>query len=223
MTTETMTLRQALAEKKLLDNKIKKLSETLIPVEVYYTSEPYIKGLTPEQTEENIVASFQSLNDMIRRREAINLAILNQNATAVIEVPKFVTFEKVADKEAETEFISLAAAINRKNYYKTLLDICKKIQKTASVRFSDFDAAYKKAKAFSQQVIDDRYKDKANAPKDINALIDVEFERNKPVMINPLDAANSSVKWIDAIETYLSNIDTKLSSATEVYSITINY
>lgn len=227
MTTEFMTIRQALAEKHLLDNKIKKLFSSIRPVATYFKSEPYVEGLSPAEYEEQIKSKFQSLNAMIRRREAINLAILKQNTIATIEVPVFVSFDKFEDSSngivVEKEYISLAAAINRKNYYKIILENLKSLQMKASREFKEFENRCTKARDFSNQTVNERYKDRSNAPKDMAALVQEEYERNKPVIIDPMSATVSIDKWIDNIETYLANIDTKLSSATESNSVEVVY
>lgn len=224
MTTEIMTIRQALAEKHLLDNKIKKLFSSIRPVATYFKSEPYVEGLSPAEYEEQIKSKFQSLNAMIKRREAINLAILRQNTVATIEVPVFVSFDKFEDTATvEKEYISLAAAINRKNYYKIILENLKSLQMKASREFKEFESRCTKARDFSNQTVNERYKDRSNAPKDMAALVQEEYERNKPVIIDPMSATISIDKWIDSIETYLANIDTKLSSATESNSVEVVY
>ena len=51
MTKETMTIRQALAERKLLDAKIEKAIRTFDPVKVYATLDKYINGVPIDEYE----------------------------------------------------------------------------------------------------------------------------------------------------------------------------
>lgn len=127
MRKETITLREGLRLLNNLDMKIKSRSEdTLIAV---YSKDTFIlDGLTINQWEEQAKDKWRSLNNKIKKRNALKNAILRANLVNTIRVPKFVSLDSVI-KSDETEEISFAEAIARKAYYKeTLQKIVNKIK-----------------------------------------------------------------------------------------------
>ena len=127
MKKETITLREGLRLLNTLDRKIKASSDnTLIAV---YSKDTFIlDGLTINQWEEQAKDKWRSLNNKIRRRNALKSSILQANLANTIRVPKFVSLDNVI-KNDETEEISFAEAIARKAYYKeTLQKIVNKIK-----------------------------------------------------------------------------------------------
>lgn len=221
-TTETLTIRKALAEKKLLDNKIKKFSENLELVFIYSSAEPYHNGLPIDEAKLKVESNFQSINDLITRREAINKAILDANAVNKIEVKKFAGFDSL--ESGETEEISLANAINRKNYYKEiLLPIVKKLEEKTIKTHCELDISVSKAREISRNIIENRYQDKTNIPKDLSDLIEVEFKRLEPKIAGLNNSLERVRSWRDAIEDYIANIDVELSGATERFTVVIEY
>lgn len=228
MTTETMNIREALKEKTLLDSRIEKLSNTIIPVDIYLNDSPLIRGMNPEEARTEIESNFQSLNALIMRREAINKAILNTNAVETIEVKRFVNFEKLND-DSETELISLANAINRKSYYKNIvLPMISSMLSKAQKRIFEYD----KIKDRLYENIDDIIKSNkamaANASlKNINEECEKTrermFEARKPIILDPLNAVQYLTKAQEYVEDYIQHIDNKLSNKTELTIITITY
>lgn len=79
MTKETMTVRKALTQKKLLDSQIQELSDSRF-VAVATSKSTVIDGLKQKAWEKDAVERFQSFNDKLRRREAIANAIMQANA-----------------------------------------------------------------------------------------------------------------------------------------------
>ena len=127
MRKETITLREGLRLLNTLDRKIKSRSEdTLIAV---YSKDTFIlDGLTINQWEEQAKDKWRSLNNKIRRRNALKNAILRANVLNTIRVPKFASLDNITKSE-EIEEISFAEAIARKAYYKeTLQKIVNKIK-----------------------------------------------------------------------------------------------
>lgn len=222
---ETMTIRKALAEKKLLDKKITKLFSTFNPTFISRPKEEYVGAFKVDELAEKIKADYQALNDLIKRREAINKAIFDSNAVAKITVPKFINLviDNDATSKAATEEISIAVAINRKEYYKQLYTYLTKIKTEIAQTADVFRMTNIKNQQAAQAALEIRYKDKQNVPKDWSALLDAEIKNNAPEFNDPLDFKHKIDILIESIETYLSNIDVKLSSATEVNEITINY
>lgn len=127
MRKETVTLREGLRLLNNLDRKIKASSDNTF-IAVYSRDTFILDGLTINQWEEQAKDKWRSLNNKIRRRNALKNAILRANVMNTIRVPKFVSLDSVTKNE-ETEEISFAEAIARKAYYKeTLKKIVNKIK-----------------------------------------------------------------------------------------------
>lgn len=150
MKKETITLREGLRLLNTLDRKIKASSEdTLIAV---YSKDTFIlNGLTINQWEEQAKDKWRSLNNKIRRRNALKNAILQANLVNTIRVPKFVSLDS-ATKSEETEEISFAEAIARKAYYKETLQ---KIVNTIKRHIEDNNRIYEQFKSKAEIIYDD--------------------------------------------------------------------
>ena len=86
MTTETMTIHEALAELKMLDKRIgQKIEEGSFAVANRHTNNK-IGGLTVEEYIAKASESYQSITDLIARRAAIRNALSLSNAQTKIEV-----------------------------------------------------------------------------------------------------------------------------------------
>ncbi len=93
MNTETMSLRKALGQKKLLDKQIKAMmSEKFVTSESAQTA--VIDGLPLNAWQDEVKANHQSLNDKIRRREALAVAIMDANVNNFVELPRFITLDE---------------------------------------------------------------------------------------------------------------------------------
>ena len=113
MNTETMSLRKALGQKKLLDKQIKAMmSEKFVTSESAQTA--VIDGLPLNSWQDEVKANYQSLNDKIRRREALAVAIMDANVNNFVELPRFITLDEEKHRYRKSK---LRRRIARKAYY----------------------------------------------------------------------------------------------------------
>lgn len=226
MTKETMTLRSALSQRKMLDKKISHLTNTCTPIGIYYATDgDFIRGTgkTKDAFTESIKEDFQSLSDMIRRREALNVAILNANTENKISLPKFVDFSNIGD--SETEEVSFAAAISRKAFYKeTLSAITDRFGKTAMATIRNLDNAKEMSR---RSIMDQLQKEFAQVQNPSSKQIhdrQTDLESKAAIeLIDPLNLSDIVNKAAVKITEYIDTIDIKLGHATEVTEITIEY
>lgn len=124
-----MTISKALKVKKSLAKDIEELtsSTNYCPIKFFVSydkKEPYDKfTCTPEEKEQHIISDFQKFNALINRYNALCNALIDVNAKTMVKVPKFKSIDKIlSDKEdkIEMEEISIAQAINRKDFYKNI-------------------------------------------------------------------------------------------------------
>lgn len=86
MTTETMTIHEALAELKMLDKRIKQKIEESSFAAAYRHTCTKISGLTIEEYVDKAGEVYQSITDLIARRAAIRNALSLSNAQTKITV-----------------------------------------------------------------------------------------------------------------------------------------
>lgn len=84
---EKILITMALKELKILDSKITKILSNKTFVSAAKTSDKNVNSsLTKEQFKREAIADFQSVNDLIKRREKIKSAIVQSNAETNIEI-----------------------------------------------------------------------------------------------------------------------------------------
>lgn len=220
MTTETMTLREALSEKKLIEKKIQfSLNEKIIHVTTHGSK--IIDGLSTDEWADKVKSNYQSLTDNMRRYNALSKAILNANVNHRITVKKFKGFESTN----ETEEISFAEAIARKNFFKIILMPYIETQLVEITRASrKYETECQKAISLVAEETN-----KACATKDTMSSrnresIEENFKKIFEVTYHdPLKAAKLMAAAKDQVESYLNSIDASLGHLTEVTDVTIEY
>ena len=217
-TTETMTIRKGLKELKVLNNRISDLRDYNF-IQYYKNDNKFIGALTPDQATADIKATMDKLNAMIARREAINRAVMAQNAQSVIKVKKFITFAHIGENhEDEYEDIVLPMLVVLRNRAVNCVD--------------QFNKATENVQARVEQEVRDRFaaasanNNNVSMIKQSEAISDAynkRLEERKAVLVDPLNATQAFVKYIEYVEDYVNNIDSELSNKTETIEITFTY
>jgi len=113
MTTEKMTVHKALAELKIIGDRINSATSSGIYVRANKHSNEKINGVSVDEFKKQIQSSWDKVNDLIKRRNAIKKAVVLSNATIKV---------KVGDDE-----YTVAEAIEMKNsgmqYKKELMNV----------------------------------------------------------------------------------------------------
>lgn len=216
-----MTVRAALSKKKMLD---KQINSTMCG-EFFAIVTPntrFIDGLPKKSWETKAKERFQSLNDKIKYRDALNVAIMQANTTNLVELPVFDGLS-VPKGTKKKDKISFAAAIARKTYIINLLDGVN----TLIANLRDGSASYARQVRDAEQIARDRMKDEyANTAVSVSSS-----ERNKreeemlkqllPEFVDPNKLADSLYDLKEYFEAYLTEIDSALGHATEVTMVTV--
>lgn len=216
-----MTIRKALTQKKVLDKQIAELSSTKF-VAIATSNRTVIGGMKQKDWVVDAQARFQSLNDKLKRREAITNAIMSANANHTITVKKFIGIDKQSD---EYESISFASAIARKKYLSDLLvSIVKRMQKA----ILDNSNAYQATERQMDEKITERLYQEFSAVTQASgkARQEREAELREQYSVDILDPnklAENLMSFKEYIENYLAEIDSILGHATEVTEITVEY
>lgn len=223
---EEMTIRKANHDRKIVDKKIAELSIDISRgskafIGLYKKDRPAIGTYSVEEFETEATATWQKLNDLIAYREQLNRAVMNGNATTMVTVPVFKNL--VFSGEEETEQISLAAAIARKNYYKTvLLQLVVNIRNSSDRIERSFESTQKRLNDDLRNTINREFGAESN--QSVKARLEYE-EAIKPqftlVASDPLKITKKLEVAAEAITDYIGNIDSIISNATETTMVTV--
>lgn len=215
-----MTIRAALTKKKMLDKQIKEMSRENF-FAIVSKNETFIEGMTCKEWEERVQARFNSFNDKVKYRDALNVAILHANAINLIDVPKFNGLNSKPTKEMER--ISFAAAISRKGYYTELLQYVTRMISVRNEASSMFSTRVREAES--------TVRNRMNAEYGNTAVAVSSSERNKreeemlkqllPDFLDPNKLSTSLEDVKDFLENYIAEIDSILGHATEVTMVTV--
>lgn len=216
-----MTVRAALGKKKMLDKQIAEMMNDEF-FAIVTPNTRFINGLPRKNWEAKAKERFQSCNDKIKYRDALNVVIMQANATNFVELPVFDGLSIPKDTTKKDK-ISFAAAISRKTYISELLDGIDRL--VHGVRNSN--EVYSRQVREAEQIARDRMKDEyANTAVSVSSS-----ERNKreeemlkqllPEFVDPNKIANSVYELKQYLEAYLTEVDNALGHATEVTMVTV--
>lgn len=239
MITEQMTISKALKVKKELAKEIIEFtSKKEEPLFISYDkSEPYTQfTCSPDEKEQQILSNFQRINSLINRYNALCNALIEANATTMVKVPKFASLDKILKNPdtVEIEEISIAQAINRKDFYK---------DKYKGKIMACLAISYKKSIKNDSDVRDDV---KQTIKNELDRRFPITYDGNKSnnwsdskyteakeslekdhevVSIDPLNLipAGGFQKVIDYINSYLIEIDDILNVANVTTTIEFSY
>lgn len=192
-----MSLHRALAELKLIDARIASGIQKIVPVELVNNGKLLSLPQTVDQFESAAVASYTSVEDLIKRKVLIKSKLVEANAMVTVTI---------GEKE-----MTIAEAINYRNVVelKTLL-------------LNHFKAHYKKVMAtyisnnekIKEQAMKNAEimlgKDTAGAKKptdeDVKALTEPFIARHKVDLVDPLKLE----KKIEELETEINQFNTEI-------------
>ena len=216
-----MTIRKALTQKKVLDKQIAELSSTKF-VAIATSNRTVIDGMKQKDWVVDAQARFQSLNDKLKRREAITNAIMSANANHTITVKKFIGIDKQSD---EYESISFASAIARKKYLSDLLvSIVKRMQKAILHNSNAYQATERQMDEKITERLYQEFSAVTQASGKARQEREAELREQYSVdILDPNKLAENLMSFKEYIENYLAEIDSILGHATEVTEITVEY
>lgn len=222
MTTETMTIHEALSELKMLDKRIRgKISTTSFAV-THKAAVKKIDGKTIEEISANIKSDYNSICDLLKRRVAIKNAVVLSNAGAGDNVTR--------DINIDGKDYTLAEIIDMKNcvlpLVETLLNFMTKCKnsKDEGLLYNERDLqadADEYAVKYAGNYINknDKGVDDATLQKcKENFKADHTVEVIDPLKIDTKVEAIS--KWIDE---FTSKVDGKISVHNATTTISVEY
>lgn len=217
MTKENMTVHKALAELKIIDDRINKAITSGTYVVANKHSNQKIHGMTIDEFKTQMQADFKKVSDLIARRNAIKRAVVASNAVTKVKV-------------GDTEY-TVAEAIEMKNHGMEFKEYFMRAIYTQYVRakneldLNSGDPLEKRAEQYVLSVIQAQPKDSkmavdSDAMKNLRAQY---IKDNQYDIIDPIGVKNV----IDGLDTevseFLTEVDAALSVSNAITVLDIEY
>ena len=211
-TVEKMTIHKALCELKILDSRINNAISSARFCLANKHSNEKVNGVTVEEYQETMKASYNKASDLIRRREAIKRAVVLSNAKTIV---------KIGGKE-----YTVAEAIEMNNHGIDLKLQLKNVMK------KQYDSAMT-AIISKNSVVDDKateyvvglfgQKESKTANEEYEKARKSYIEANTMELIDPVNI----LEKIEALEVEIADFTTEVDSALSVSNalteITVEY
>lgn len=211
-TVEKMTIHKALCELKILDSRINNAISSARFCLANKHSNEKVNGVTVEEYQETMRASYNKASDLIRRREAIKRAVVLSNAKTIV---------KIGGKE-----YTVAEAIEMNNHGIDL-----KLQLKNAMK-KQYDSAMT-AIISKNSVVDDKateyvvglfgQKESKTANEEYEKARKSYIEANTMELIDPVNI----LEKIEALEVEIADFTTEVDSALSVSNalteITVEY
>lgn len=211
-TVEKMTIHKALCELKILDSRINNAISSARFCLANKHSNEKVNGVTVEEYQETMKASYNKASDLIRRREAIKRAVVLSNAKTIV---------KIGEKE-----YTVAEAIEMNNHGIDL-----KLQLKNAMK-KQYDSAMT-AIISKNSVVDDKateyvvglfgQKESKTANEEYEKARKSYIEANTMELIDPVNI----LEKIEALEVEIADFTTEVDSALSVSNalteITVEY
>lgn len=213
MTTEKMTIHEALSELKVLGSRIEKEINYANFVISNKHSNDKINGQTIDEYKTNVSSVYQKIRDLIRRRTAIKKAVVKSNA---------ITEVTIGD-----ETMTVAEAIEYKN---TGIDYLISLNSKLSSEYINVKntVARNNGDALLEKADDYIIRLYSGKDKDVSASV-IEGAKKDYISNNTLDiidpiGVDKEIKTLaDYIDNFKSKVDSALSVSNATTTIEINY
>ena len=217
MTTERMTIHRALAELKNLDDRITKAIQSgTYAIAVKHSAEK-IKGVPVKDFADKIKSDYQSVMDLINRRNAMKRAVVLSNANTKVMVGgvEYTIAEAIEMKNHGMEHIATLLRTMTYNYDVAQNELAR----------NDAEAVEKKAEQYILSVIQAQPKDsKMSVDSDAMKVLREDYIKNNQYdLLDPLDVASIMKKLTDDIHTFNAEIDAALSCSNATTVIEFSY
>lgn len=209
MTTQKITIHRALAELKIIDDRIKRQLNEFRPVGIRQKDRPVNDYYDLADFENDASKTFQSVNDLITRKNNLKNAIVKANAETKVQI---------GDKK-----MTIADAIN----FKTLIEYKKALANRLEQVLHSSKAELEKMNARIDENVQKLLeaalgKDQGKWDKTSVAAIQEPYEeKNKFELVDPLNAEKTVSELRKDIEDFESEVDATLSEINAITFIEI--
>lgn len=212
MNTAEMTVHEALCEIKVLDSRLIKALNEAEFINTRKGSSTRIEGVTVNEYEERVKASYNRVNDLIRRSEAIKAALSLSNASTKV---------RIGGKE-----MTVAEAIYLYQHgialKKRMLAVMEGQYRRAVDMVNDRNGDHLD-RGLSKYLTDNfGAKDKTD-PEALQKATEQYIANNTYVLVDPLKLKESIETLRDEIDGFMSEADSALQVSNAVTKITVSF
>ena len=204
-----MTIHRALSELKLIDARIEKAINVVEPTGLMQLNKPVNGFYAKDDFEKDVKAKFQSVSDLIERKNSIKSAIVKANGETTVTIGE--------------KTMTIADAINFKTVIavkKMLIAQLTKKHNAVKARFTQENekvnnVALENAKIMIGKQGDDRVKPN---DEDVKNIVEPFVKRNEFHLVDPLKVEELTEKLQNEVNEFEAEVDAVLS---EINAITV--
>lgn len=207
---QRMSVTQGLAELKLLDKRIRKLTQKESAAYEDYTAPSHqprwlavrtkSSPVDAEKLKKEAQADWQSFMDLVERRDRIKKAIVLSNATTRVRIGAW--------EGSVAEAIEHKASIV---YKKQMLDMAKAELMAAATEYKEKQAEVQAR--LDRLLQSELSKDVRTNPETLQTITTSFLENNKVELVDPLDLKEKVKRLEQEVEEFETNVDWTLSQA----------
>lgn len=212
MTVETMNVHEALTELKMLEKRIPAETRAVVWVIANKHANTMVNGVKLTDVTERIKSQHQKVRDLIRRRDAIKRAVVQSNAVTKVTV-------------AGVEY-TVAEAIDLRNHGMEFLGNLQE-QMVKDYRLAERNAQNEnfnlesRADSYMKTMIGNS--DTKNMSAENRATRDAFIEAQTVELVDPIGVLTVAAGLDEQINTFMSKVDSALSTSNALTTITVEY
>ena len=200
---KTISLNMAIGEKKLLTERIEKLTRTIEIVKAKGKKAEAVGGVAIKDVETKLKSSYQQLTDLLDERDRLELAIVQKNAETVIEI--------------NGQKFTIAQALIRQKSIELKKEILRRLRENYEKETIKIDQANLLAEKEALAGINATNTAKGDLASNMKNAFDIIYDTKAMELLDPIGA----VKEIEKLEKELLEFGSKLSyELTDINAIT---
>ena len=213
MTSEKMTVHKALAELKLLDDRILKAIKSTEYCVANKHSNDKIRGVSVEEYSKQMQGGYDKAVDLIERRKAIKRAVVLSNAVTKVKIAgkEYTVAEAIEMKNHGIDFDGTLMEAMRKNYNLAMAVIKEQNGKELEERADQYVTAI-----YGQK------EGKTNTA-DIEKVKEDFLKSNQFELVDPLSVLDKINSLEEKISDFMAEVDAALSVSNALTEIEVNY
>jgi hypothetical protein len=213
MTSEKMTVHKALAELKLLDDRILKAIKSTEYCVANKHSNDKIRGVSVEEYSKQMQGGYDKAVDLIERRKSIKRAVVLSNAVTKVKIAgkEYTVAEAIEMKNHGIDFDGTLMEAMRKNYNLAMAVIKEQNGKELEERADQYVTAI-----YGQK------EGKTNTA-DIEKVKEDFLKSNQFELVDPLSVLDKINSLEEKISDFMAEVDAALSVSNALTEIEVNY
>lgn len=201
-----ISVNRALSEIKTLDSRIEKATNAIKYIDISIGKKSVSGYNSNNEYEYDVKSKFQSVKDLISRRNLIKSAIVNSNATTNVVV---------GEKE-----MTVAEAIERKNSIQYDIQLLNKLKRDYNNALARFEKENERVKDRLDSLLETNFGREGKAKsEEIDAISKPFLEQNEAKLVDAINIKKVIEQMEYEIDEFLNNVDfalTEINTTTKI-------